>query len=90
MNKIFNLLFFFLINIAFSKSYSQTVIDYSGWSTSQCNAFYPSTPTINGSVHTTTCGTVVYDNINHAIELDTRAEDNIYKETEYKLGYNFK
>lgn len=66
------------------------MIDYSAWSTSQCNAFYPFPPTINGSVHTTTCGTVIYDNVNHAIELDTKADNNIYKGTEYKLGYNFK
>ncbi len=38
----------------------------------------------------TTCGTVIYDNVNHAIELDTRAESNIYKCTEYKIGFSFK
>lgn len=72
-----------------NKSYSQTIIDYSAWSTGQCNAFYPSA-SVNNIPHTTTCGTVIYDNVNHGIELDTRAENNIYKGTEYKLGFNFK
>lgn len=72
-----------------NRSFSQTVIDYSAWSSGQCNAFYPSA-SVNSITHTTTCGTVIYDNVNHAIELDTRAENNIYKGTEYKLGFNFK
>lgn len=89
MKKILNVTLCFLLSITFSKSYSQTVIDYSSWSTGQCNAFYPST-NVNSITHTTTCGTVIYDNTNHAIELDTKADDNIYKGTEYKLEYNFK
>ena len=89
MNRSLNLIYCFLLSIAVSKSYSQTVIDYSAWSSGQCNAFYPSA-SVNSITHTTTCGTIVYDNVNHAIELNTRAENNIYKGTEYKLGFNFK
>lgn len=90
MKNLIRLLSCFLLSILANNLFSQTVIDYSAFSTTQCNAFYPSPPTINGSVHTTTCGTVKYDNVNHAIELDTRAEQNIYKGTEYKLAFNFK
>lgn len=89
MNRILNLILCLLLSIAFNRSYSQTVIDYSAWSPGQCNAFYPS-KNVNSIAHTTTCGTVIYDNINHAIELDAKAENNIYKGTEYKLSFNFK
>jgi len=90
MNKYLKILCGLFASIALiQNSYSQTVIDYTGWSTSQCNAFYPSA-TVSQIVHTTTCGTVVYDNTNHAIELDTKADNNIYYGTEYKLAFNFK
>jgi hypothetical protein len=89
MNKILNLIYCFLLSIAVNKSYSQMVIDYSAWNSGQCNAFYPSA-TVNNITHTTTCGTIIYDNTNHAIELDTKAQNNIYKGTEYKLAFNFK
>lgn len=79
----------FLLSTLINQSYSQTVIDYTVWSSSQCNSLYP-TVSINNIPHTTTCGTVPYDNINHAIELDTRAENNVYKGTEYKIAFNFK
>lgn len=90
MKRHFKIALIFLISIGLQKkTHSQTVIDYSAFSTTQCNAFYPSA-SVNSITNTTTCGTVIYDNVNHAIELDTRAENNIYKGTEYKLGYNFK
>ena len=50
MNKYFKILICFLSlsliqNI--SKAQTTTIIDYSNWSTNQCNAFYPMSPTIN-------------------------------------------
>lgn len=80
----------FLISIQFSsKAISQTVFDYSIFSTTQCNAFYPSA-TINGSIHTTTAGTVVYDNTNHLLALDNKLVSASAYGTEFKLTYNFK
>lgn len=89
MNNFSNLIFCFLLSISITKSFSQTIVDYSTFATSQCNAFYPSV-SVNSVSHTTTCGTVIYDYTNHAIELDAKADNNIYSGTEYKLGFNFK
>lgn len=81
---IFIITFFFCEKIC-----AQTVIDYSGFSTSQCNAFYPFPPTIGGCVHTTTCGTMTVGTTNASLILESGAANNIYKGTEYKIAYNF-
>lgn len=90
MNKILIKVCLFLIIIQFSnRLLSQTVFDYSTFSTSQCNAFNPSV-IINGSTHSTTCGTVQYDNIGHGITLDNNVISSFNYGTEFKLSFNFK
>ena len=90
MNKNFKILFCFLVSTFLQKFlYSQTVIDYTTFSTTQCNSFSPAV-LIAGSLHTSTCGTVQYNSVNHDIVLNADANNNVYRGTEYKLSYTFK
>lgn len=76
----------FLINTI---AISQTVIDYSAWSTSQCNAFYPSA-SVNSITHTSTCGQPAYNSTNNDVVLDCKITSSITYGTEYKIAYNFR
>ena len=69
--------------------FSQTVIDYTVWSTSQCNAFNPPA-TVNGIVHTSTCGRPQYNSTNHDIVLGCNNTSGFGYGTEYKFAFNFK
>lgn len=90
MKKILIKICFLFLGILFSdRLISQTVFDYSVFSTSQCNAFNPSV-IVNNSTHTTTCGTVQYDNIGHGITLDNNVISSFNYGTEFKLSFNFK
>lgn len=82
-------LLYSIIFYTMAQSVSSQTIDYTSFTTSQCNAFYPSV-NFGGLQQTTTCGAVLYDNVNHAIELDEAASNNIYTGTEFKIASTFK
>lgn len=89
MKNILTGLMFCLIIFTNSFSAFSQIIDYAGFTTSQCNSFYPMT-VFSGLQHTTTGGTITYDNVNHAIQLNESANNNIYTGSEYKIGSTFK
>ncbi len=88
--KLFYCLFVAVL-IMFSAKSQNIIINYDNYSTNQCNAFYPISPTINNVLHTSTGGQPIFDNVNKWVKLDAFANgSNIYSGTEYKVDYNFK
>lgn len=67
-------------------SYSQTTIDYSTFSSSNCNIF-GNGPTQNDVLHQTTYGQPTFNTGNKSVQLAYYGSLN--KGTEYKIAYNF-
>jgi hypothetical protein len=87
MNKLF---FKFCIAMLFftaSKSISQvTTIDYSSYSSSQCNVFGAGTA-ISGITHQSVLGQPTFNNSNHSVHLDYVDDNVVKKGTQFKIQY---
>lgn len=79
-----------LLQVLSNRVYSQTVIDYSAFSSTACNAF-SSVINVNGIPHLTAIGQPTKASNGEAITLNSKVINNSdFRGTEYRVTYNFK
>jgi hypothetical protein len=73
-----------------SKAISQvTTIDYSNYSSSQCNVFGAGTA-ISGITHQSVLGQPTFNNSNHSVHLDYVDNNGVKKGTQFQILYSLR